>query len=243
MIFRKLTVATIALTALGLTANAARADNPIRVETKTAKSGEKYSFIFINNAPVRLVDSEPDKTDKKRLLSMPIAFTSVTAKIIGAFVHEGKVECSVSKKLGGALKISNDRFEVIDTVDGAVLTDAYLDELAKNGGSLVQQFLVVKGNQPCKFRDKGLAQRRVIANLNDGKEVVIESNRFMTLSKFATDLSELGVKNCLYSDLGAWGQSWLRDSKSGKLKNLANEKSVTENHTNWFLVSEPTTLD
>ncbi len=243
MISRKLTVATIALTVLGLTASAARANNPLTVETKSAKSGEKYSFIFINNAPVSLVDSEPDKSDKKRLLSMPIAFTSVTAKIIGAFVHDGKVERSVSQKLGGALKIAKDRFEVIDTAGGAVLTDSFLDELARNGGGLVQQFLIVKSGQPCKFRDRGLAQRRGVANLENGKEVVIESARFITLSKFATDLSELGVKNCLYSDLGAWGQSWLRDPKSGKLKNLANEKSVTENHTNWFLVSEPTAQD
>ncbi len=223
---------------LGSSIGAAFANNPLTVEVRAAKSGEKYSLVFINNSPVTLVESEPDRNDTKNLMALPIAFVSVAGKIVGVFVHEGKVDGSVSKRLGGVVKVQNGRFDILDTASSAPLTKQYLDDAAKTGGALLQQFLIVRKGKPCQFKDKGLAQRRGIGKLRDGKELVIESKGKITLAKFADDLISLGVQDLLYSDLGAWGQSWMRDPKSGNIIRLANEKSVTENHTNWFLVSE-----
>lgn len=224
---------------LGCSVDAAFAKNSLSIELRTAKSGDKYSFVFINNAPVSLVDTEPDRNDTNKLMSLPIAFTSVTEKIVGVFVHDGKVERSVSRRLGGAVRVQNGRFEIIDTNSSVLLTKQYLDDAAKDGGALVQQFLIVRKGKPCQFKDKGLAQRRGIGKLKDGKEIMVESKGMITLTKFADDLVALGVQDLLYSDLGAWGQSWMRDPGTGKIVKLANEKSVTENHTNWLLVSEP----
>jgi hypothetical protein len=226
------------LIAFGLVTNCADAKNPLSIEMRSAKSGQQYSFIQINNAPVSLVDTEPDKNDRNQLLAIPIAFTSVSGKIVGVFVHDDKVDRTISKKLGGAIKVLKDRFEILDTTGGALLSKEYLNDLARNHGALVQQFLIVNNSKPCSFRDQGLAQRRGVGKFKDGKEFVVESKGFITLTKFTNDMVELGVKNCLYSDLGAWGQSWVRDPKTNKLTKLANEKSVTENHTNWLLVSD-----
>ncbi|MDZ4832360.1 MAG: hypothetical protein SGJ27_01030 [Candidatus Melainabacteria bacterium] len=218
--------------------NCAEAKNPLTIESRATKSGEKYSFVLINNAPVRLVETQPDSADTKLLMSLPIAFTSLNKKIIGAFVHDGTVDGSVSKKLSGTIKVQNNRFEIVDTNGGALLSKSYLDDLASNGGALVQQFLIVRNGKPSAFKDKGVAQRRAVGTFKGGKEFIVESKGTITLAKFANDLVALGAQDCVYSDLGAWGQSWVRDPGTGKLIKLANENSVTENHTNWLLVSE-----
>lgn len=238
-IVRGLRLFVVSISLIACTVHKAEAENPLTVEVRAAKSAEKYSFVFINNAPVSLVASEPAKTDSKILLALPIAFTTAEGKIIGVFVHDKEVDRSVNRKLGGALRVQNGRFEILDTGSGALLTKEYLNDAATNGDALLQQFLIVRKGKPCSFKDKGMAQRRGIGKLKDGKEVMVESKGAITLTKFASDLVGLGVQDLLYSDLGAWGQSWLREPKTGKIQNLANQKSVTENHTNWLLVSEP----
>lgn len=232
-------ILAIVFSLLALTATDAQARNPLGFELRAAPSGEKYAFVYINNAPVKLMLTLPDKNDSKLLMSIPAAFTSAEGKIVGVYVHGGSVNNKVDPKLGGALKIMNGTYEVLDTKSGALLTQEYLNDVASRKGSLIQQFGVVKNRVASTFKDKTKFQRRGIGILKDGKEVIVESKGVITLGQFASDLAVMGMKDFLYTDMGAWGGGWVRDPKDGKLITIGNERHFTASQTSWIVVSEP----
>lgn len=62
---------------------------------------------------------------------------------------------------------------------------------------------------------------------------MFESKTPLTLTQFGLDLKELGVKNAIYTDMGAYDEGWYRDAEKG-VKPLGNDRSLTEKQTNWF---------
>ncbi|MBX9666400.1 MAG: hypothetical protein K2X93_02230 [Candidatus Obscuribacterales bacterium] len=213
--------------------------NPLRFELKTAASKESYSFVYLNDAIVRFVLVRPKKNDPRVLMSIPAAFTTLDGKVDGVYVKDGAVHGSVNTRLGGALKIINGQFEVLDTKSGAALNDDFLQTLASNKASLFQEFQVIKDNLASTFKDKSKFQRRGIGKLRDGRPVIVESKTAITLSMFAKDASELGVKELLYTDMGAWSEGWVRDPKSGQLVTIGADRQATSKQSNWLILIAP----
>lgn len=92
---------------------------------------------------------------------------------------------------------------------------------------------MVENGVPAHFKDKTLFQRRAIVKLKDGQTALVESKNALTLTQFGLDLKELGAKNALYTDMGAYDEGWYRDADKA-VKPLGNDRSLTEKQTNWF---------
>ncbi len=213
--------------------------NPLRFELKTAASNEQYSFVYLNDARVKFVLVRPRKDDAKILMSIPAAFTKMDGKVDGVYVLDGVVHGSVNTRLGGALRIAGGQYEVLDTKSGATLTGEFLQSVASKKGSLFQEFQVIKGGIASTFKDKSKFQRRGIGKLSEGEHVIVESKAAITLSQFAKDASELGVKELLYTDMGAWSEGWVRDPKSGQPITIGMDRQATEKQSNWLILLAP----
>jgi hypothetical protein len=234
--FYKPFVVTVLLSATSALPVLAR--NPLNLDTRTAPSGQKYLFVAINDAPVSFVVKKPDRNDPKILLCIPASFVTKEGKAIGVLVYNGEVHNKVNPKLGGALEIIDGSIKMIDTKSGAGLSKTYLDDLARKNGCLFQQFAIVKNRTPSSFKDNGKYLRRGVGKLADGKPIIVESKTWITLKQFASDLVALGVKDLLYTDMGPWTESWIRDPKSEKLIEIGNQKAAPVTQLNWLIVSE-----
>jgi len=217
----------------------AQAVNQLKVELRSGPSGAKYSLTRLHDARVNFVGSQPDRNDEKIIMAFPAGFVTAEGKAIGACVFDGKVHNSVNKKLGGALKVIDGKFEVIDTRSGALLTAEFLDDVARKNGGLFQQFTIVKNKTEAAFKDKGKAVRRSIGKLVDGQAIVLESKGDVTLAQYAADAISLDVKDLLYTDLGKWGEGWIRDPASGKISNIGDQsKTQGAIQANWIEVRD-----
>lgn len=208
------------------------------LETKTAKaaSGMEYTLFYQGPHTATFELKRPKQSDNSVLLCIPCAFTSYVGSIDGIYACDGRVHHKhfVSNACGGAGVIRNGSIDLISTNKGKIFTAEYLKDLSAKRASLFQQFLVVENGVPAHFKDKTLYQRRAIVKLKDGQTAMVESKNALTLTQFGVDLKELGAKNALYTDMGAYDEGWYRDSVDKAVKPLGNDRSLTEKQTNWF---------
>lgn len=217
----------------------AMASNPLVLEIKTSPSGEKYLFANLNDALLTFTVEKPKRDDTNILLAVPAGFVTAEEKPVGVLVYNREVHNKINAKLGGALEIVDGKFKLIDTKGGAGLNSEYLNELAKKNGSLFQQFIIVRNRIASTFKDQGKYLRRGIGHLSDGKAVLVESKTWITLKQFASDMVALGVRDLIYTDMGPWKESWIRDPKTGDLVDIGNEKARPIKQLNWLIVTEP----
>ena len=217
------------------------ASNPIVLETKTAPSGEKYLFVQLKDAAVSFTVEKPKRDDPTLLAAIPAGFVTADEKPVGVLVYGGQVYNKVNPKLGGALEIIGGAFKLIDTKGGAALNSEYLSELAKKNGCLFQQFAIVKNRVPSMFKDQGKYLRRGVGHLTNGKPILVESRAWITLKQFASDMVALGARDLIYTDMGPWKESWIRDPRTGELIDIGNEKAKPVKQLNWLVVTEPKT--
>lgn len=217
------------------------AANPLSLETRTAPSGEKYLFVLLNGAWVSFTFEKPKRENPEILVAIPAGFVTADEKPIGVLVFNGEVHNRVNPKLGGALEILGGKFKLIDTNDGAVFNHQYLEDIARKGGCLFQQFTIVKDRRASVFKDQGKYLRRGIGHLSSGTPILVESKSWITLQKFASDMVALGVQDLLYTDMGPWKESWIRDPNSGALLDIGNEKAKPIKQLNWLTITEPST--
>jgi len=215
------------------------AANPLGLETRTAPSGEKYLFVLLNGAPVNFTIEKPKRENPEILVAIPAGFVTADEKPLGVLVFNGEVHNRVNPKLGSALELFEGKFKLIDTNNGASLNHQYLGEIARKGGSLFQQFTIVKDRKASVFKDQGKYLRRGIGHLSSGAPIVVESKSWITLQKFASDMVALGVKDLIYTDMGPWKESWIRDPDSGALLDIGNEKAKPIKQLNWLTITEP----
>lgn len=199
--------------------------------------------MFLNGAHLGFTTMRPSKKDSSVLLCFPAAFTMKNGKIGGIYIADGKVfnKKLVDRGLGGAAKMIGARLEIFPTDYGKLLTDDLLDDIAKQNGTLFQQFQAVENGSPSKFKDRSSFQRRGIAVLKDGSIAVIESVDSITLTTFAEDAAALGVRDLIYTDMGAWSEGWVRNPKDGEVLPIGNDRQMTDQQTNWVVVTEAKT--
>jgi hypothetical protein len=228
------------LTCLIFTSAGAAWSKPAQLEIKSTKtpSGNEYTLFYQGDLAASFVIKRPKQTEDSVWFCIPCAFTSYVGSIDGVYVCDGKVHHRhfVSDQIGGAGIIQNGTFELIATEKGKLLTNSYLNQLAKKRASLFQQFLIVQDGVPAHFKDKTLFQRRAIAKMKDGQTAIFESKTAITLSQFGQDLKDAGAKNALYTDMGAYGEGWYRDAEK-TVKPLGLDRSLTDKQTNWLVFS------
>lgn len=215
--------------------------NPLTFQKREAPSGNDFNFMFLNGANISFTTQRPSREDKNVLLCLPAAFTMRNGKIGGIYISDGKVfnKGMVDRGLGGAAKMIGSRLEIFPTEYGKLLTDDLLNDVAKQNGTLFQQFQAVEGGTPAKFKDRSYFQRRGIAVLKDGSIAIVESVDSITLTTFAEDAAALGVRDLLYTDMGAWSEGWVRNPKNGDILPIGNDRGMTDRQTNWVIVTEP----
>lgn len=235
----------IVLTAIGLFlcfgwAVAAKESTGLSVQTLKGKSGANYQFFQKNNLSIAFAIRRPSSSDTEIKLSIPAAFTTREGSIGGLYAHEGKFYNSnrVDTSLGGAIEIVDGDFKIFATSQGACFTKEYRRRLEQLKGSMFQQFQIVEKGVAAKFKDKTHFQRRAIVEFTNGRKGIIESDRAITFEIFNTDLAALGVEDALYTDMGAWDEGWYRDAKTGTVKPLGLDRSLTHKQTNWVVLKE-----
>ncbi len=225
------------LTALIFTSKAAAWAKPGELEIKSIKtpSGNEYTIFHQGDLAASFEMKRPKQTDNSVLLCIPCAFTSYVGSIDGVYICDGKVHHRhfVSDQIGGAGIIQNGSVELIPTDKGKVLTNNYLNDLAKKRATLFQQFLIVQDGVPAHFKDKTLFQRRAITKMKDGQTAIFESKTAISLTQFGQDLKDAGAKNALYTDMGKYDEGWYRNSEKA-VKPLGLDRSLTDKQTNWL---------
>lgn len=225
------------LAALLITSAGAAWSKPGDLEIKAMKtpSGNEYTLFYQGDLAATFELKRPKQTDNSVLFCIPCAFTSYVGSIDGVYIYDGKVHHRhfVSDQIGGAGIIQNGNFELIPTDKGKVLTNNFLNDLAKKRATLFQQFLIVQDGVPAHFKDKTLFQRRAITKMKDGQTAIVESKSAITLSQFAQDLKDAGAKNALYTDMGAYDEGWYRDADKA-VKSIGLDRSLTSKQTNWL---------
>lgn len=207
----------------------------LEIKSAKASSGVDYTMFYQGPLKASFELERPKQSDNSVMLCIPCAFTSYVGSIDGIYMSDGRLHHKhfVSNACGGAGVICNGSIEMISTNKGKVFTPEFLKDLSEKRASLFQQFLVVENGVPAHFKDKTLFQRRAIAKLKDGQTVMFESKTPLTLTQFGLDLKELGAKNAIYTDMGAYDEGWYRDTENS-VKPIGNDRSLTGKQTNWF---------
>lgn len=219
--------------------------NGLSVKTLAARSGEKYRFYDQNRLWLDLSITRPDPSDRRIWLSIPAAFTTHSGKIGGLYAYRGTIQNRnlIDTSLGGAIEIAPGSFKIFPTGNGKCFNKDFHDRVEKEKLSLFQQFQIVEKGVPAQFKDRSRFQRRAIVQFNDGRQGIVESDESVSFERFNADLAELGVKDALYTDMGAWSEGWYRDAGTGEVIPIGNDRSLTNRQTNWVIFREPSGLN
>jgi hypothetical protein len=144
-------------------------------------------------------------------------------------------ENAVNTDIGGAIIFQKGQCRMMSTDKGQMLTKEFIQQIQQTKGSMFQQFLIVNAGKPASFKDKTKFQRRAIVRFNDGKLAVVESDKSIDFTTFNTDLVKLGVRQAIYTDMGAWDEGWYRNATTGKIVVIGNDRSLTWKQSNWVV--------
>ncbi|MBX3150210.1 hypothetical protein KF728_08695 [Candidatus Obscuribacterales bacterium] len=210
--------------------------NGLSVTSVKGESGTSY-HLYERGADLDVVwqTKRPSKSDPRIRLCIPAAFTTTTGTVVGIYCVNGKIghRKQISKPIGGVLEIVNGKFKIFPSNKGAKFTPEFLASLETNKASLFQQFQLVENGTPAKFKDKKHFQMRAIAKFSSGLEAIVESDTAIDFKTFNSDLVVMGVKDAIYTDMGAWDEGWYRDPKAGNLVAIGLDRSKTDKQTNW----------
>lgn len=204
----------------------------------TAKSGVVYTLFAQGDLMFDFVVARPAETRKDVFLCVPAAFTTAEDKVDGLYISNGVVgpTRNVNQELGGAMIIKNGKGRLLSTDRGKVLTEKLLQSVERARGSVYQQFLIVHDCKPAPFRDKSKFQRRAVYETLSGAFGVVESDRPISFEVFNKDLVEIGVKEALCCDMGAWDEGWYRSPSSPQVVRIGLDRSLTNRQSNWLLL-------
>lgn len=215
----------------------------ISIDTLRATSYHEYELYTWNEAlQLDFTNTRPSTDDNTVHMCIPAAFTKANQArdgyvIDGAFAINGTWANTndINTSLGSGLVVgASGEVRFLATHSGASITPAFQDSLADVGGDFFQQFSVVLNGVPQNFRDKSLFVRRAIVEFEDGRIGMIESVKHASLSQFAVDLKEFGVKHAMYTDMGSFDEGWYR--YAGQAIPIGRSKSQTALQTNWVVL-------
>ena len=210
------------------------AQGSVELSHETSTSGHHYTYYLRGDSLADFSVLRPNKTDKQSVFCIPAAFTTKAQGIDGIAISDGKnVGEPSGPQLGGAIVFMHGDFEIFPSVHGRALTKDFLADLQKAGGSLFQQFQLVKDGFAESFRDTTVCQRRAMVVFRNGGKGVVESKGSLTLTQFAHDLEDMQVLNAIYTDMGQWDEGWYRDAQA--VTTIGLVRSKTAQQTNWVV--------
>lgn len=176
----------------------------------------------------------PDKKEGLVDLSIAAAFTTKTSSISGIAICNGKkVAGPVNTHLGGTAIFLDGNYEIFPNEHGTVLSADFIADLQKAGGSLFQQFLLVRDSKAQAFKDSATAPRRALVVFNTGERGVVQSVKEMTLGQFAHDMQIVGVRAAIYTPVGDADGGWYRHGD--KFISIGKSSSPTPIQSNWVV--------
>lgn len=209
----------------------------LSVSTSKGESGTGY-HVYEKGADLNIVwcVKRPRKLDSKVKLCIPAAFTTTTGTVVGVYAVDGKVsnKSQISKPIGGVLEIVDGKFKIFPSQNGGKFTPEFFASVETDKASMFQQFQLVESGTPAKFKDQKHFQMRAIAKFKNGMEAIVESDKAIDFKTFNADLVAMGVKDAIYTDMGAWDEGWYRDPKSNSIIPIGNDRSKTDKQTNWI---------
>lgn len=208
------------------------------MQKKTGVSGTSYTFFLKNTCQLAFTDQRPSTKDPAVLLCIPAAFTNTgNDQVDGIYAVNGLVKQAnaINTSLGGVCYLENGACRMFQSGKGRLFGDSLLAIVKTNRASFFQQIQCIQKGKPAGFIDQKLFQRRGIAILKNGTVAVIESREAITLKVFAADLAALGVRDLIYTDMGAWDEGWYRDPATGLVKTIGLDRSQTARQSNWIV--------
>ncbi|MBC7693844.1 MAG: hypothetical protein H7141_00205 [Burkholderiales bacterium] len=210
----------------------------ISIETKIGKSATNYTFFKKNKCKVSFETTRPNKKDENILVCIPAAFTNLdNLKLDGIYSVNGVIgnKKAINKTLGGVFYIENNSIKIFQSAKGKLFNDSLLTLTQSKKASFFQQIQCIENGKASKFIDKKIFQRRGIAILADNSVCIIESTEPITLQVFSTDLVLLGVKQLIYTDMGAWDEGWYKNPLNNNLVIIGKNLSQTNKQSNWIV--------
>lgn len=213
------------------------------VEESARKVGANTITIFkpspVQDETVEFCLSPPDKGDNAIDLSIAAAFTTRASSISGIAICKGeKISGPVNVHLNGTFIIIDGNFQIFSNEHGKLLTPDFIDAVTESGGSLFQQFMLVKDKTAQSFHDKSTAPRRALAVFANGDRAVVQELKPITMAEFARDLQFIGVNNALYAPVGDADGGWCRNKSH--IISIGKTSSPTPVQSNWVIWKEAT---
>lgn len=209
----------------------------LKIDSMKGTTGIHYHFYDKGDLAFGWETKRPSKTDAKIKFCIPAAFTTTTDTIVGIYSYKGNVynARAISKSIGGTILIEGGKFQIFPNDNGAKFTSEFIASLRERRASLFQQYQLVQDKVAATFKDKKKFQMRAIVKFVDGREGVVESFKAIDFKTFNDDLVALGVRDALYTDMGAWDEGWYRHPITEKIVPLGNDRSKTNKQTNWAI--------
>lgn len=212
--------------------------NVLTPKRSKCSSGVEYTWYEQGNFNFDFAIRRPLPRNSDICLVVPCAFTTPDNQIDGIAICNGVRIGSVNHELGGAAVFQQGKCTLLDSGKGTLLNEKFLTAVQKHKGSLLQQFLIVHNGKAANFKDKSKFQRRAIYETTRGRFGVIESTTPVSFETFNNDLVEMGIKEALYCDMGAWDEGWYR-ATTDKVVTIGLDRSRTFRQSNWVLLRKP----
>jgi hypothetical protein len=199
---------------------------------------EFYTLFYKYDLHLALTNVRPSQSDTAIQFCIPAAFTVLeNDSIDGVFIVDGKIiNRKVNHHLGGGMIIAQNKNFILKTDDGKLLTETWIDSIAKLGQSFFQQIQLVRDGKALEFnKDQKLFQRRAIVTWENGEITAVESKNSITLQEFADDLVKMHVTNAIYTDMGSFDEGWYRNPVTSGIVTIGKNKSETARQSNWLI--------
>lgn len=198
------------------------------------KSGKSFIEFIPLNLRIQFTTSNPSMKDNI-VFSVAGAFTSKIFKPEGLTIEKVIInDKEVNRQLNGFVIIDSNCVKFYQFSDS--LFSRVSNEAKNKKCSLFQQQLLVYNNKiiNCTIFGNALNKRRALIERGKNEISVIQSMDDITIKDFQLALSELGIKNAIYLDMGSWSEGWLVDENGIKQK-LGDNFGNTKNQTNWIV--------
>ncbi len=157
-------------------------------------------------------DQRPSSDDPDNLMCVGAAFQDTYQlgfshdNIVGWHTSGGKLERGKPQEKLGALTYVDGTARIWNTEEA----EEAVKYASEHGGIGFQQFIVLYDGQRGGHKSNEFRCYRVLAVMN-GRACIIDSRTQMHYDEFIQALSDIGVQDALYCDMGSgWNYSWYR---------------------------------
>lgn len=191
-------------------------DTTFQTESVVIAENSKLKIYYPKYSKIDLVCGEmPKKSDENVILTCAAAYT---VKKLNSFSHSNIIGDHISngKRYSGASsKTYRGAFVFYNGKAHFVYDDwskEFKEAASKGGCGFAQDMMIHNGEIIDYCRKKTSSAEFRALCLIDGKVAVVDSKGVQKFGDFVDELSELGVTEAIYLDMGDWKHSWYRNS-------------------------------